>query len=110
MWGEVEVQVWNALAEHVDVDQLGAGLRLESAGDSSEHRPKTRCLGTVKIGDMGDVPLRLEVGESEHRCRQADREPPQAVLPRLDAPESVIAVPAAADDAIRRAHTFRLPD
>ena len=105
------MQVWHALAEHVDVDQLCAGFLLQDAGDPGQDRPQRGCFDTVEVGDMRDVPLGLQIGEAHHGCCQTDRYPPQVILPGEDAPKFAIAVKALADEAtFRQAHASRVPD
>src|SRR5688500_8830875 len=98
------MEMRNAVAEDVDIDDLRAACRFQRARACRQDRTEGLRLVAVQIGDEGDVALRLEVGKARHFRRQADGEPPMRIVPDLDAFKLCIRGAAAAHRTVAPRH------
>ena len=64
---EMEVQMRDAAAEDVNIDQLGASSLLEPCGCLRYDLAEGRGLLTIQVAQVGNVPARLEVREPGQR-------------------------------------------
>lgn len=88
VWRQVEMQMWNTLAEDINVDEVSSRHRLEFGGHAGQHRAQCRCLPTIKVGDVGDMALGFKVSEpGNRRARLNDRQAPVWVLPDNTSPK-----------------------
>jgi hypothetical protein len=75
----------NPFAEHVQKDELGAGLLLQRGGGQGQRLTEGPRLLPIEILDMGDMASGFQVGEAEQLRAQRHGEPPGAVRPHLGA-------------------------
>lgn len=109
MRGEMQVYVGNAVTEHIDVDHLGTGGLAECARGPGKDAPERPCFLAVEVGDVRNVPLRLEVRESSDLALVRDGESPKIVLPDLRDAEFGVGTSTPAEHALGAAfvHTAR---
>lgn len=99
MRSQVQVEVRDSAAEHIDVHYLRRGRITERPRSSSEGRPKGTSLFPIQIGDVRDVPLRFEIGKSENFAFAGGREAPQFVFPNLGATKFLVPFQSTTEDA-----------
>ena len=100
--GEVDVEMRNPSAEHVDIDHFGCCLLLEGRAHPGQHFPEGARLLAAKVGDMRNVPFRLQVGKAGDLGLKAHRQPPQSILPNLHTSQLGVAIGPTAQYAIHK--------